>query len=62
MEKISDIQILEFKYDSEEERSKHVELMESRGYECSGQLKRSDDSIMSRSMNYYWYAKFSKSS
>lgn len=61
MEKISDIQILEFKYDSEEERSKHVELMESSGYECSGQVRRSDDSMMSSNRDYYWYAQFSKS-
>ncbi len=61
MEKISDIQILEFKYESREERGKHVKLMESNGYECSGQVERSNDPIMSNNRNYYWYAKFSKS-
>ena len=62
MEKISETIVLEFKYDSEEEREKHVKQMESDGYECSGQVRRSDDSLMDKNRKFYWYAKFGKSS
>lgn len=58
MKKISDIRIIEYKYKSEKEREEHVETMESKGFFCSGQVKKSDDSITKENRNYYWYAKF----
>lgn len=60
MKIISDTHILEFRYDSGEERLKHVELMKDNGYECDGVIRKSDDSIMSENREWYWYARFSK--
>jgi hypothetical protein len=60
MEKLSEITTLEFKYDSEAERQEHVNFMVGLGYRCSGQVRRSDDSLMDENRNYYWYAHFSK--
>lgn len=60
MEKLSEVTTLEFKYDSSEEREQHVHFMENIGYECSGQVRRSDDSLMNDNRNYYWYAHFTK--
>lgn len=58
MEKISATRILKYKYDSKEEREEHVKYMEHIGYECTGQVKKSDDSLMSNDRNYYWYGEF----
>ncbi len=60
MQQLSTITICEYKYDSEEERENHVKDMESQGFECSGQVRKSDDSLMLKERNYYWYAKFFK--
>lgn len=60
MEKLLEIRTLEYKYDSEEEREQHVKWMESQGYECSGQVVKSDDSLLSENREYYWYGCFSK--
>lgn len=60
MEQISKTIIVEYKYDTEEERKRHVEHMESQGYEWSGQVQKSDDHIMAKERNYYWYGKFYK--
>jgi hypothetical protein len=60
VEKISGTLTYEFKYDSQEERERHVKNMEGMGFECTGQIKRSDDSLLSEARNYYWYAKFIK--
>ncbi len=60
MKQISERRILEYKYDSEEDRSTHVKWMESLGFVCSGQVKRSDDSLWDDNRTYYWYAKFEK--
>lgn len=60
MEKISEVTIVEYKYDSEEEREQHVKLMVSQGFECSGQVRRSDSSLLDKNRNYYWYGQFSK--
>lgn len=60
MEKLSETKIIEYKYKTEDERGQHVEQMESQGFECSGQVRRSDDSLMSNDREYYWYAKFFK--
>jgi hypothetical protein len=60
MKKLSEITALEFKYISAEERSEHVHMMENLGYECSGQVKKSDDSLMDENRQYYWYAHFTK--
>lgn len=60
MEKISEFKVLEFKYDSKEEREDHIKLMESYGFECTGQVKKSDDSLFVGNRVYYWYGKFIK--
>lgn len=60
MEQLSKTVICEYKYDSEGEREQHIKYMESQGFECSGQIRRSDDSLMNEERNYYWYAKFCK--
>jgi hypothetical protein len=60
MQQISKITILEYKYDSEEEREEHVKYMESQGYECSGQIRKSDGSLMNKDRAWYWYGQFSK--
>lgn len=60
MEQISGTLTYEFKYDSEEERETHVKNMTDMGFECTGQVKRSDDSLLSEARNYYWYAMFIK--
>ncbi|GCD11678.1 hypothetical protein [Clostridium tagluense] len=60
MKQLSKTIICEYKYDSEEERDQHVKDMELQGVECSGQVRRSDDSLMNKERDYYWYAKFYK--
>jgi hypothetical protein len=60
VEQISGTLTYEFKYESKEEREKHVADMEKMGFECTGQVKRSDDSLLSEARNYYWYAMFIK--
>ncbi|MBN6887274.1 hypothetical protein ACUXCC_002290 [Cytobacillus horneckiae] len=60
MEKISEMTIIEYKYDSEEEREQHVKWMESQGFECSGQIRKSDDSLLDESRKYYWFGSNSK--
>lgn len=61
MKKISKTVIEEYKYDSKEEREEHVKEMESAGYYCTGQSKKSDDSLHYKSeREYYWYGKFIK--
>lgn len=60
MQKLKELKVYEYKYDTEEERNEHVKIMEERGYECSGQVKRSDDSLLKANREYYWFAYFSK--
>lgn len=52
--------IIEYKYDSEEEREQHVKWMESQGFECSGQIRKSDDSLLDENRKYYWFGSNSK--
>ena len=56
MEKISEQIIKKFKYKSKEEREKHVKEMEAQGFECTGQVKKTD----SFGEEPYWYGEFSK--
>jgi hypothetical protein len=58
VEKLSETRILKYKYDSEEEREQHVKYMEYLDYECTGQVRKSDDSLMSDNRKYYWYGEF----
>ncbi|MES9681865.1 hypothetical protein ABWK22_02870 [Gottfriedia acidiceleris] len=60
MERISKTVIEKFKYDSEEERTSHVKEMEDQGYECSGQRRKSDDSLLDDNRKFYWYGEFMK--
>lgn len=59
MEKLNGVLIYEFKYDSEDERNRHVKNMEEMGFECTGQIKKSD-SLLHEIPSYYWYGKFIK--
>jgi hypothetical protein len=61
MKQLSKVSILEYKYESEEERENHVNYMKSQGWECSGQVRKSDDSLMDKERVYYWYGRFLKS-
>lgn len=59
MKKLKDLTTIEYKYDSKEERDKHVEQMELIGFECDGQAKQTDDCLMSnRNPEYYWFARY----
>lgn len=60
MEKVSELKILEFRYDSKEEREQHVGWMESQGFECNGQVKKSNGSLWNKKRESYWYGHFSK--
>lgn len=60
MQQLLNLVIEEYRYDSEDERHIHVIEMEKQGYTCSGQVQRSDDSLMKPKREYYWFAKFSK--
>lgn len=60
MKMLQEMVIREYKYESEEERNLHVSYMESQGYECSGQIKKSDDDIMKKDREYYFYGRFQK--
>lgn len=60
MEQLSGTLVYEFKYDSEEERESHVKNMEDMDFECTGQVKKSDDSFFIENRKHYWYAKFYK--
>lgn len=60
MKKLSKCIIEEYMYSSEDERTVHVECMERQGYECTGQLRRTDEPLSSKNAEYYWYAKFIK--
>lgn len=52
MEKLLELKTYEYKYDSQEEREKHVKYMKEQGYECSEQVRRSDDSLMKDDRKY----------
>ena len=58
MKKVLEFINVTYHYDSREERDEHVALMESEGWECSGQIRESL-SIHSRS-DSVWCGKFSK--
>lgn len=58
MERLSQVTILRYKYETEEEREQHVKYMEYLGYECTGQVKKSDDSLMDSNPKFYWYGEF----
>jgi len=59
MEKLSEVEVLKFKYDSEEERNTHVENMKKEGYEVS--LKRKhNNNYYNLNSKEYWYGEFFK--
>ena len=60
MKHLSTVIAKEYEYDSEEERTNHVLEMESQEWECTGQVKKTDDSLGEANPKYYWYAKFYK--
>ena len=45
MKQISKTTILEFKYDSEEERADHLKEMEGEGFLCDGKVRKTDDPL-----------------
>ena len=61
MKKLKRKIIEEYRYNSEEERAEHIIEMESKGYVCDGQAKRTDDCLMSNEKpEYYWFGRFYK--
>lgn len=60
MKQLLKMVIYEYKYETEEERNLHVKYMEEQGYECTGQVKRSDDDLTKKDREYYWFARFQK--
>ena len=60
MEKMQRLIIEKYKYDSKEEREMHVKEMEAQGFECSGQVRKSEDSLWCEDRCFYWYGEFSK--
>lgn len=57
MRKVSEYSNVTYYYDSREERNEHVLLMESDGWECSGQIK---ETISLHNDEWYWCGKFTK--
>lgn len=60
MELIIKETILKFKYDTLEERNKHVEEMKKQGFEDGGRIRRTDDSIWCDNPIYYYYSELYK--
>lgn len=60
MKQISKTTILEFKYDSEEERADHLKEMEGEGFLCDGEVRKTDDPIHKEIKEYYWYGRYVK--
>lgn len=56
METISKQRIEKYKYETKDERERHVQEMESNGWECTGRVKQSD----SFDGEYYWFGEFYK--
>lgn len=57
MKKVLEYTNITYHYDSKEERDEHVKVMESEGWECSGQI-RETTSIHSK--EYVWCGKFTR--
>lgn len=57
MKKVIEQIIVTYHYDSREERDGHVALMESEGWECSGQIR---ETFSLHSDDFAWVGKFSK--
>jgi hypothetical protein len=62
VKQLSQTEILRYTYESESEREKHVERMELKGYECTGQKKISFNSLFDSNKEYHWYGEFVKHS
>lgn len=60
MKKLKETIISEYRYDTEKEREYHIEAMKNLGFECDGQIKKSDDDLMKKDREYYWFARFFK--
>lgn len=60
MELITKETILKFKYDTREERDKHVAELKKQGFEDSGKIRKTDDSIWCDNPKYYYYAELFK--
>lgn len=58
MDKLSETRVLRYRYKSREERELHVKYMEYLGYECTGQVRKTDNSLMDENKDYYWYGEF----
>jgi len=55
MQKFSEVTIIQYIYDSEEERNEHIEKMKKHGWEVSPQIKID---FIDNPNKYYWYGKF----
>ncbi|WP_248499857.1 hypothetical protein [Staphylococcus aureus] len=60
MKKISHGENIKFKYDSEQERIKHVKHMESQGYQTYFK-KKNRDNYYDPNSKEYWYGEFYRS-
>ena len=60
MKKILRKIVEEYRYDSKEERELHIEEMIKKGFEVDGQVRRSDDPLLKKDREYYWFAHFWK--
>lgn len=60
MQKLVEISIKEYRYDSEEERNTPIVEMEKQGYECDGLVKKSDEPMYKDDREHYWFARFAK--
>ena len=59
MKRLSYTEVIEYKYDSEQEREEHVIFMEKAGYTTS--IKRTNrDNYYNPKSKEYWYAEFYK--
>lgn len=63
MKQVKNMQILEFTYDTKEERNEHVKLMESQGWINSGTMKRLKPGVSildATPEDREWFADFTK--
>ncbi len=59
MKRLSYVECIEFKYESQKEREDHVKVMEKEGYTTSWKTTNRDNYYNPESKDY-WYAQFTK--
>lgn len=56
----SETKLLTYKYESKEEIDEHVKFMESLGYECIGEVRKTSDSLEDDPTERKWCLDFRK--